>query len=292
LRSRLWKRRREKGVSLQVEIGELDSLLEKVYREGGYDFRDYRRGTVIRRLERRLHATKTNTCPDYIQFLDTHPEEYEKLAECLTIKVSGFFRSSYAFEQITRRVLPDLVSEKRKRQDYSLRVWSTACARGEEPYSIAILLAEFLGHQRQNFNISIHATDISRQALNEAKSGIYSPQDVEGLSDTILGNYFNHVDERYEVRADIKQMLHFSYFDLTSLARPPFMNLDLIFCCNVLIFLQKPLQKRVLEMLYDSLRSLGYLILGESETPLANQRAKLECIDRKAKIYRKVETAF
>jgi chemotaxis methyl-accepting protein methylase len=181
-----------------------------------------------------------------------------------------------------------LVSEKRNRQDQNLRVWSTACAQGQEPYSVSILLAEFLGDQRQGFNISIYATDISRQVLKEAKAGIYSPKDVEGLSETILENYFNHTDEHYEVRADIKQMLHFSYFDLTSMARPPFMNLDLIFCCNVLIYLQKQLQKRVLDMLYNSLHSQGYLILGEAETLPNSLQKKLGCLDRKAKIYKKV----
>jgi chemotaxis methyl-accepting protein methylase len=267
---------------------ELDLLLEKVYKEGGYDFRDYRHGTVIRRLEKRLHATETRTYRDYMQFLDTHPEEYEKFVECLTIKVSGFFRNSYAFQQVARMVLPDLVSEKKKRQDQSLRVWSTACARGEEPYSIAILFAEFLGRERQGFNISIYTTDISRQALKEAQAGIYSPKNVEGLSDTILENYFNHTDGDYEVMADIKQMLDFSYFDLTSIARPPFMNLDLIFCCNILIYLQKQLQERVLNMLYHSLNSRGYLILGESESLASNLHEKLVCLDRKAKIYKKV----
>jgi chemotaxis methyl-accepting protein methylase len=275
-------------MSTEVDIEKLDLLLEKVYREGGYDFRDYRHGTVIRRLEKRLHATKTRTYRDYIQFLDTHSEEYEKFAECLTIKVSGFFRNSYASQQVARMVLPELVSEKRKQQDQSLRVWSTACAQGQEPYSIAILISEFLGYQRQGFNISIYATDISRQALREAKAGRYSLKDVEGLSDTILKNYFNHTDGRYEVVADIKQMLHFSYFDLTSNDRPPFMNLDLIFCCNILIYLQKQLQKRVLEMLYNSLHSHGYLILGESETPPNSLLKKLRCLDRKAKIYKKV----
>lgn len=275
-------------MSAEDDIKELDLLLEKVYREGGYDFRDYRHGTVIRRLEKRLHAARTKTYRDYIQFLDTHPEEYEKFAEYLTIKVSGFFRNSYASQQVARMVLPELVSEKRKRQDQSLRVWSTACAQGQEPYSIAILIAEFLGHQRQGFNISIYATDISRQALKEAKAGIYSPKDVENLSETILKNYFNHTDGRYEVMADIKQTLQFSYFDLTSNARPPFMDLDLIFCCNVLIYLQKQLQKRVLEMLYHSLHSQGYLILGEAETLPNSLHKKLECLDKKAKIYKKV----
>jgi chemotaxis methyl-accepting protein methylase len=273
----------------EVDIKKLDLLLEKVYREGGYDFRDYRPGSVIRRLEKRLHAAGTKTYREYIQFLDTHPEEYEKFAEWITIKVSGFFRNSYCFQQVARLVLPDLVSEKRKRRDQSLRVWSTACARGEEPHSIAILIAEFFGHQRQGFNVSIYATDISRQALKEAKAGIYSPKDVEGLSGAILENYFNPTDGRYEVMADIKQMVHFSYFDLTSMARPPLMNLDLIFCCNVLIYLQKQLQKRVLEMLYHSLHSQGYLILGEAETLPNSLDKKLGCLDRKAKIYKKVE---
>ena len=272
----------------EVDIKNLDLLLEKVYRERGYDFRDYRHGTVIRRLEKRLHATETRTYRDYIHFLDTHREEYEKFAECITIKVSGFFRNSYASQQVARMVLPDLVSEKRKRRDQSLRVWSTACARGEEPYSIAILVAEFLGHHRQGFNISIYATDISRQALKEAKAGIYSSKDVEGLSGAILENYFNQTDEHYEVRADIKQMLHFSYFDLTSIARSPFMNLDLIFCCNLLIYLQKQLQERVLGMLYNSLATPGYLILGEVETLPNSLHKKLGCLDRKARIYKKV----
>lgn len=266
---------------------DLDLLLEKIYRDGGYDFRYYKRGTVTRRLARRLRATGMRTHLDYMRFLDTHPEEYQKFAEYLTIKVSSFFRSSYTFQQVARHVLPELVSEKRNRGDLSLKFWSTACARGEEPYSIAILLAEFLQYQRHDFNISIYATDISRQALEEAKAGIYSAKDVEGLSDTLLEDYFTRRGKCYEARIDIRQMLFFSYFDLTSTTNPPFMNLDLIFCCNVLIYLQKQLQDRVLHMLYNSLSPQGYLVFGEVETPPNSLREKLDCLDSKAKIYKK-----
>jgi len=265
----------------------LDSLLEKVYRDGGYDFRNYKRGTVMRRLERRLHTTGAKTYLDYMEFLDTHPEEYQKFAEYLTIKVSGFFRSLYAFQQVARLVLPELVSYKQKQRERRLRLWSTACARGEEPYSIAILLAEILGHRRQDFNISIYATDISRQALREAEAGIYSPQNIEGLTSTILEGYFTHRDESYVVGDDIRQMVNFSYFDLTSTTGQPFVDLDCIFCCNVLIYLQKQLQEKVLGMLYDSLTTPGYLILGEVETPTESLRDRLECVDAKAKIYKK-----
>jgi len=267
----------------------LDSLLEKVYRDTGYDFREYKRGTVTRRLERRLHATGTKTYLDYMWFLDAHPGEYYKLTDDLTIKVSGFFRSPYTFQQVARLVLPELTSFKRNQGERELRFWSTACARGEEPYSIAILLAEFLGNRRQDFNISIYATDISRQALKEAQAGIYSPEDVVGLAPTILENYFTCYDKRCVVSSNIRQMVGFSYFDLTSIVRQPYVNLDCIFCCNVLIYLQSQLQERVLGMLYDSLAAPGYLILGEVETPTNSLKGKLECLDAKAKIYKKNE---
>ena len=265
----------------------LEPLLEKVYQDSGHDFREYKRGTVTRRLEKRLHATGVRTYWAYMKFLDAHPEEYQRLADDLTIKVSGFFRSPYTFQQVAGLVLPELVSHERKQGERSLRFWSTACARGEEPYSIAIMLAEFLGHRLPDLDISIHATDIGRQALKEAWAGVYSSQDVEGLPSAILEGYFTRSGECYEVATDIRQMVSFSYFDLASTTKPLFLNLDCIFCCNVLIYLQKTLQERVLGMLYDSLAAPGYLILGEVETPTSNLREKLECLDAKAKIYKK-----
>jgi len=269
-----------------IDTTALDSLLEKVHRDIGYDFREYKRGTMTRRLERRLHATGVKTYLDYMEFLDAHPGEYQKLADDLTIKVSGFFRSPYTFQQVAKLVLPELTLLKRDRGERELRFWSTACARGEEPYSIAILLAEFLGNQRQDFGISICATDISWQALQEAQARVYSLKNVEGLTPTILEKYFTSYDKGYVVNSNIRQMVSFSYFDLTSIIQP-FVNLDCIFCCNILIYLQSQLQEKVLGMLYDSLAAPGYLILGEVETLTSNLRDKLECLDTKVKIYKK-----
>jgi len=265
----------------------LDLLLEKLYQDGKHDFRDYKRGTLIRRLERRLQTTAVKTYLDYMRFLDTHPEEYQRLSDYLTIQVSSFFRSTYTFQQVARLVLPELVSGKRDQKQQSLRFWSTACARGEEPYSIAILLAQFLGHSLSDFNISIYATDISRHALDEAQTGLYHPKDVEGLPPVILESYFTRHSEGYAVNSDIRQMVNFSYFDLVSTTAPPFTSLDCVFCCNILIYLQKQLQERVLEMLYNSLATPGYLILGEVERPTSSLRERLECLDAKAKIYKK-----
>ncbi len=265
----------------------LDLLLEKVYRNGGYDFREYKRGTLTRRLERRLRISGATTYLDYLRFLDSHPEEYQRLAEDLTIKTSGFFRNPHTFQQLARQVLPELMSSKRERGERRLVVWSSACARGEEPYSIAIMLAEFFRHRLSDFDISIYATDISRQALDAAQSGVYSDKDVEGLTRPLLESYFTRCGQSYRVKSCLTSMLHFSYFDLTSNTGLPFTELDCIFCRNVLIYLRKNLQERVLNTLYRSLATPGYLVLGEAETPTENGREMLDCLDGRAKIYGK-----
>jgi len=274
------------GAVSEKDAVTLDLLLEKVYRDGGHDFREYKRGILTRRLERRLRAAGVKTYIEYMQFLDAHPEEYQRLTDCLTIAVSGFFRKPYAFQQVARLVLPELVLYKRSQAERSLRVWSTACARGEEPYSIAILLAEYLKHDELDFDISIYATDISRQALKEVGAGGYSTTEMEGIAVSLRDSYFARHNGCYEVRTDIKQMVRFSYFDLTS-TLPPIAELDIVFCCNILIYMQRQLQERVLGMLTNSLATPGYLILGEVETPTNNLSEKLKCLDARAKIYKK-----
>jgi chemotaxis methyl-accepting protein methylase len=265
----------------------LNVLLEKLYRDGGYDFRDYKRGTITRRLNRRLYATGTTNYQKYSDFLESHPEEYQNLANDLTIKVSGFFRSQNTFQQVARLVLPPLVTHKIRRGERSLNLWSAACARGEEPYSMAILLAEFLGSQLSEFEISIHASDINRQALAEAEAGIYSPKELESLPPPMLANHFRRNGKGYVVNSKIRQMVRFAYFDLTSTASPHSASIDCVFCCNILIYLQRQLQEKVLNLVYDSLATPGYLVLGEVETPTDNLRPKLKCINVKAKIFRK-----
>ena len=166
-----------------INSNALGLLLEKVYRDRGHDFRGYKSGTVVRRLERRLQVTGIENYLDYMQFLDVHPEEYERLISSLTIAVRGFFRSKYSFQQLARLVLPELLSHQMNQDRRRLRFWSAACARGEEPYSIAILLAEFLGDRLGDLDIQIYATDINQQLLKEAEAGVYSFGKPENLLD-------------------------------------------------------------------------------------------------------------
>ncbi|MDO8568529.1 MAG: protein-glutamate O-methyltransferase CheR [Dehalococcoidales bacterium] len=266
----------------------IDSLLARVYEQSKLDFQEYRRGTVVRRLERRLRASGSRNCLEYMDFLDSHPDEYRRLAEELTIKVSGFFRSPYSCQKVTGYVLPELLRYKESTGDRRLKFWSAACARGEEPYSIAIMLAEFLGERRRDFAVTIYATDISPSALAAAQAGRYSPDELAGLPPAMLPKYFTPCPkDGYEISPDIRRMVRFSEFDLTSSSPPGFAGVDGILCCNVLIYFQKRLQERVLNMLYESLAVPGYLILGEVETPTVNLSSKLDCLDGKASIYKK-----
>ena len=265
----------------------LDALLEKVYRQGGYDFREYRRGTVTRRLARRLYANGLETYRQYMELMDRNPAEMEELAEEITIKSSCFFRTRYAFSRLAGTVLPQLIAGKTTRGERSLRFWSAACACGEEPYSIAITLSRFLGEQRDRFDTRIYASDISKRALSTAARGIYIPGDLTEVPGDITGSYFNHHDGKYEIAPEIRKMVDFSVFDLTSGSPAPCAAVDCIFCCNVLIYMQKIRQGAVLERLCGLLVTDGYLVLGEVETPPAELGGRLECLDIKARIYRK-----
>jgi chemotaxis methyl-accepting protein methylase len=265
----------------------LFKILDKVFRVTGIDFRGYRQGMIIRRLEGRLLAAGAGTYSEYMKFLEAHPEEYGRFLSHMTITVSDFLRTPYTFQQVVRLVLPELASRKSRQENPGLRFWSAATARGQEAYSIAFVLADFLETRLGDFDISIHATDINRRSLLQAKSGKYSLKDVEHLPHGILERSFTRNGADYEVNGDIRQMVDFRYFNLASTAQPPFINLDCIFCCNILIYLQRQVQEKVVSMLYDALATPGYLILGESEALPGHLDMKLELVDYKAKIYKK-----
>ena len=225
-----------------------------------------------------------------MRFLDLHSDEYDRFADYLTIKVSSFFRSPHTYRQMAALVLPEIIQCKERRKDYCLRFWSAGCARGEEAYSMAIMLADFLGEDRTHYDITVYASDIGYLDLNKLRSGIYPASDVESLPRSILDRYFLPDGDNYKVRANIRQMVKFFHFDLTSADGLPLPGMDCIFCCNVLIYFQRQLQERVLDQLYNSLAVPGYLVLGEVETPTAALLEKLECLDSKTKIYKKVRT--
>jgi chemotaxis methyl-accepting protein methylase len=273
--------------SAGVELPELQMLLEKVYLESGYDFRNYRTGTISRRMARRLYATGKGTYQDYMCFLDAHPEEYQQLVEDLTVKVSGFFRRQQAFQKLAEDMMTELVLRREAMPRKQLSFWSAACACGEEPYSIAMTAARVLGKRLPDYEVSVYASDISLWALARAQAGIYPSRCFQEIPETMWGSYVTHSGETYLIRPEIRQMVKFIHLDLASVMIPPVRNVDCIFCCNVLIYWQKQLQERVLKMLYEALAANGYLVLAEVETPSGYLLERLTCIDYRNKIYQK-----
>lgn len=270
---------------------DLQQLLQKVFEERGFDFRQYKISMLKRRLARRLTATRSESYQDYAEILDAHPEEYKKLFDDLTINVSRFFRNPLTFELLYKVVLPDIIEYKQASMDNMIRIWSAGCANGEEPYSIAILLTELLGKQLKNYNTTIYATDIDTDALDSTKSGEYSEDSVVEVKKGILDKYF-HFDGNYRIKDNVKELVDFSYHDLTSEkfiapAKSVFVNFDLILCRNVLIYFSRTLQDKVFNNFTNDLNKKGYLVLGETETLPDDFKSDFVCVDSLSKIYQK-----
>ena len=270
----------------------LRQLPTKIYEERGVDFRQYNTDMLRRRLARRLSTTGAKTYLEYTRTLDVDANEYEKLFDDLFINVSHFFRDPLAFELLYKVVLPEMIAYKAQHGETYIRTWSAGCAQGEEPYSVAILLSELLGEQLKDYRVTIYATDIDRNALNKAKIGEYQESSVLEVKKRFMDKYFSH-NGNYKIRGSIKELVDFSFHDLTSekFIAPPrsvFANFDLILCRNALIYFSRELQRKVLSHLETVLNKRGYLVLGEAETLPIDMQKDFTCRECMCKIYQKL----
>ncbi|HEU4571624.1 MAG TPA: CheR family methyltransferase, partial [Candidatus Limnocylindrales bacterium] len=261
----------------------LRSFLEQVKDRSGIDFASYKRATILRRLQRRMAATRTSGLREYIRYVQANPDEYQRLTAAFLIKVTEFFRDADLFNHLRDRVLPQLIDDARDRHN-ELRLWSACCATGEEAYSLAMLVADALGDELETFNVRIFATDVDADAIAFARRGIYPPSELSGVPQPLIDRHFTRVGDHYEVRKTIRAMTVFGQHDLGQ--RAPFPRVDLALCRNVLIYFTTELQRRALQLFAFSLRDGGYLVLGKSEstTPL-NDYFVLE--QPRLKVYRR-----
>lgn len=242
---------------------ELHAFLHTLREINGIDFSSYKTPTILRRLQRRIVATDTENLAGYRQYLESHPEESQRLISSFLIKVTQFMRDPEVFAVIRDRLLPELIEQARRGVN-ELRLWSAGCASGEEAYSLAILVAEVLGDELDRFNVKIFATDLDGDALAFARRGLYLATALSELPAEIVQRYFTRRDGGYEVRKRIRSMTVFGQHDLAQ--RSPFPNIDLVLCRNVLIYFTKELQQRTIQLFAFSLHSGGYLVLGKAET--------------------------
>lgn len=232
----------------------------------GVDFTNYKQSTIKRRLIRRMALSKMDNAKDYLNMLRENKAEQDALYNDLLISVTSFFRDPHSFDQLCNVVFPSILQQKTANEP--LRIWVAGCATGEEAYSIAICVHEYLGNKASNRKVQIFATDVSELAVNKARIGIYRPADLDSLSPQQVQQFFTKLDGNYQVNKSIRDMCVFAYHNI--LKDPPFSKIDLVSCRNVMIYLEPVLQKRVFSTFHYALNEKGYLMLGKSETVGSN----------------------
>jgi len=268
---------------------EFEMLLHKIRADRGIDFTQYHTSILKRRLAPRLLAKKVKSYAEYLEVLARDPEEYQKLYDVFTINVSSFFRDSAVWRGI-RTVMIKALSKARDKND-SVRIWSAGCAQGQEPYSLAILSREI-----GDFKVPliIYATDIDRESLKTARSGTYEAADVKSTMHKLAGGhcvfnlqkYFDFRENKAIVKDEIKQIIEFRTLNLTSQDTIP--DADIILCRNVFIYFTKPLQERIVDKFYRSLKNGGYFIIGNTENLVSEAKSVFREIDAMNRIYQKI----
>jgi len=266
-------------------IDESTSHLEKAFilvrSETGHDFSQYKPATLTRRIERRMVVNRSRDLEDYLALLQRDPGEVRSLFKEFLIGVTGFFRDREAFTAVERQVLPALFENRRNEP---IRVWVPACSTGEEAYSIAFLLRRYMDEREgPERPVQIFATDIDPDALETARAGVYPENIATDVPEELLRRYFVRQGNSWHVKKQIREMLVFAVQNV--IKDPPFSQLDLISCRNLLIYLQPELQRRALTLFNYVLRPDGWLLLGSAESLGELSDRFLEAV-RKWRLYR------
>src|SRR6266849_413863 len=260
---------------------QLKDSLHLLRAANGVDFSDYKPATVKRRILRRMALHKAGELKDYVQFLRLHPAEVEALYGDMLIKVTSFFREPDAFEALKTEVFPTIL--KHRSPEEPVRVWVPGCSTGEETYSQAIALLEFLGNRRADIPVQLFGTDLSQGSIEKARAGIYPESIAADVSPERLRRFFVKVEGGYRINKTIRDVCVFARQNL--LQDPPFSRIDVISCRNVLIYLGPVLQRRIMPVFHYALKPRGFLMLGRSEGVIGTASDLFELMDRKYKIY-------
>src|SRR5689334_23131631 len=253
----------------------------------GVDFTHYRHSTILRRIQRRMVVHKTDKMEEYFKYLQGNPSELKALYRDMLINVTSFFRNPRAFDALKSLIFPAIL-KNRPAGAGILRIWTPGCASGEETYSVAIALLEFLGDKASQTPIQFFGTDVSESSVARARAGAY-PENIQAdLSSDRLRRFFTKVDGRYRIGKNIRDMCIFAQHNL--LNDPPFSQMDLIACRNLLIYLEPVLQAKAISLFHYALRPGGFLLLGTSEG-VGSAGHLFSSEDRANKIYLKKTTA-
>jgi two-component system CheB/CheR fusion protein len=260
----------------------VDAILALVRTQSSVDFSHYKRTTILRRVRRRMALRGVETVEAYLHLLQDEPAEVQGLYQDFLIRVTRFFRDEDVFRALHDTVFPALIRDRGANSP--IRIWVAGCSTGEEVYSLAICLLEFLGEQGKNFPIKILASDVNEQALEKARAGLYLDNIEVDVLPERLRRFFAKVDGHYQIGKAVRDLCVFSKHNLAT--DPPFSRLDLVSCRNLLIYLDTALQRRVLPILHYALNPGGFLVLGSSET-IGGSGELFSIVDGKHRIYAK-----
>lgn len=269
------------GETKEVQMAQLFAMLRRVTR---VDFSEYKPPTIGRRVARRMALHQIEALADYVALLQRDRNEVTALYQDLLINVTSFFRDSEAFEALKRLVYAEFL-RRSVNNTAPIRIWVPGCSTGEETYSHAISVMEFLGEERTEIPIQIFGTDLSESAIQRARAGLYKETIEADVSPVRLRRFFHRVDSGYQVSKTIRDLCIFSVQNVFS--DPPFSRIDLVSCRNVMIYLGQALQRRVIPVFHYALNPAGFLMIGNTEGLLGSGSDLFELADKKQKIYRK-----
>lgn len=280
------KARRAQVPPAQGIEGALKKIFVLLRAQTGHDFTHYKPSTIHRRIERRMAVHEIASMESYVAYLQKNPAELEALFRDLLIGVTSFFRDPEAFATLQAQVIPRLFADKPA--DAVIRVWTTACSTGEEAYSIAILLHEYMHAHQLGYRVQIFATDMDSRAVATARAGVYPASIADDITPERLARFFTAESDgsAYRIHKSIRDMLVFSEHDL--IKDPPFSRLDLISCRNLLIYLDKDQQRRLITLFHYALRQGGVLFLGASES-VGDLVDLYSVLDAKSKLFQRKE---
>lgn len=273
--------------------GKAQSSLEKIVillrDQSGHDFSLYKKNTIYRRIERRMGLHQLTKIADYVRYLRSNPQETELLFKELLIGVTSFFRDPVAWKQMQTEVIPALLVNHPP--NGMLRAWVTGCSTGEEAYSLAIVFKEVMAKldPPKNITLQIYATDLDKDAIDKARTGIYPANIAADVSTERLNRFFVQDDDQggYRVSKEIRDMVIFAVQNLVM--DPPFIKLDILSCRNLLIYLGPELQKKLLPLFHYSINPDGFLFLGCSET-IGTFNHLFAPLAGKMRLYRRLDT--
>ncbi len=247
-----------------------------------FDFTGYKRGTLTRRIDRRMQQVGAPDYDGYVDYLQVHPEEFEQLFNTILINVSSFFRDPDAWDALAATVIPEILQ---RHPSGPIRIWSAGCSTGQEAYTAVMLMTEHLGVDAAKDRLKVYATDLDNEALDRARQAEYSSREMESVPEELRDRYFRPSGNGFAFSADLRRSVIFGRHDL--LQDAPISRTDLLICRNTLMYFNADVQSQIVNRLHFSVAEHGYLFLGKVE--MLGQSDLFQPVDARYRIFQKVD---